>query len=79
MNIEEKASWLANDFNEGMGLGLGDVGILSMASILRVHFLQVKKTAEQSARLTALRGWLFGWFTGALAGFGIAYYLFSGR
>ncbi len=37
------------------------------------------KAAEQSVHLTALRGWLFGWFTGALAGFGIAYYLFGGR
>lgn len=55
MNIDEKASWLANDFNEGMGLGLGDIGVLSMASILRVHFLQVKKAAEHSVHLTALR------------------------
>ncbi len=55
MNIEEKASWLANDFNECFDIGLGEVGVLSMASILRVHFLQVKKAAEHSAHLTALR------------------------
>jgi len=79
MNIDEKASWLASDFNEGMGLELSDGGVLAMAAVLRVHFLQVKKTAEHGVHLTAFRAWLFGWFTGALAGAGILYSFIGGR
>jgi len=69
MDINEKASWLANDFNEGMGLELGDVGILAMASILRVHFLQVKKAAEHRLHLTAFGVGMLA----LLAGFGIGW------
>lgn len=72
MNIEEKASWLANDFNEGMGLGLGDIGVLSMASILRVHFLQVKKAAEHRLHLTAFGVGMLAF----CAGFGICWLVF---
>jgi len=72
MNIEEKASWLANDFNEGFDIGLGELGVLSMASILRVHFLQVKKAAEHRVHLTAFGVGMLAFF----AGFGICWFVF---
>ena len=41
-------------------------------------WLACQKAAEQKRVQTALRSWLFGWFTGALAGAGILYYFIGG-
>lgn len=40
MTPEERATWLANDLDDGLGLGLSVNGLLTMAAILRIHFIQ---------------------------------------
>lgn len=72
MDIEQKAVWLANDFNEGFDIGLGEVGVLSMVAILRVHFLEVKKAAQHRMHLTAFGVGLLAFF----AGFGFCWFVF---
>jgi hypothetical protein len=53
MNIDERATWLANDINESGMAELSELGIFALANVLRVQFHQVEKTA--AAELAELR------------------------
>ena len=79
MNISERASWLANDFREGLGLELSDLGVFSMAAILRVQFLQVAKAAQHRMYLTAFGAFLAGGFVGGLLMLIVLVGLYGGR
>lgn len=41
MTPEERATWLANDINEGFFVGLSETGLVALASVLHVQFIQV--------------------------------------
>lgn len=79
MNINERSEFLANDFRESGIAQMNDLAVLAVANILRVHFLQVLKSAQHYVQRIAFGAFAAGVFFGGIVMLAVVVFYFGVR